>query len=272
MKIKLAAFDIDGTLLNDNREISVLDKQSLISLGNIGVTRVAATGRNYYSVTKLLPADFPLDFVVFSSGAGVMNWRTKEILVKYEIDKNDIEATVQTFLDLKLSFTVNMPVPETHFMRLYLQDKNAIDLRNYTNFYKDFLTKLDIESLPHKATQLIALINNNKELHKTIEDKLSNLKVILTTSPINKKSLWVEVFNKNVSKAKGIGYLCKELNIDRTETFGIGNDYNDVDLLNFTNYSYVVDNCQEELKKYYKITQSNNNNGFTFALRQHIEI
>ena len=46
--------DLDGTLLNNNREVSLLDMKSLFWLGENDIPRVIATGRSFYSTKKAL--------------------------------------------------------------------------------------------------------------------------------------------------------------------------------------------------------------------------
>lgn len=49
------------------------------------VVRVAVTGRSLYAVRKVIAPKYPLDYVVFSSGAGVMCWRTQKLLEEHNI-------------------------------------------------------------------------------------------------------------------------------------------------------------------------------------------
>ena len=52
----------------------------LVELGRRGRLRVIATGRNLFSARKVLPPDFPVDYVLFSSGAGIMDWPAQRLL------------------------------------------------------------------------------------------------------------------------------------------------------------------------------------------------
>jgi hydroxymethylpyrimidine pyrophosphatase-like HAD family hydrolase len=47
---------------------------------------------------------------------------------------------------------------------------------------------------------------------------------------------------------------------------GIGNDFNDTDLLNYTDFSYVVENAPKELREKYQPVKSNNESGFSEAV------
>ena len=65
-KTQIIAFDVDGTLLNDSKQVSTRDRAKLESLKGPDTLRIAATGRNCYSVQKILAPDFPMDYLVFS--------------------------------------------------------------------------------------------------------------------------------------------------------------------------------------------------------------
>ncbi len=72
----------------------------------------------------------------------------------------------------------------------------------------------------------------------------------------------MEIFHRSVSKGNGVKFVCDSLNIGHEYTLGIGNDFNDLDLLEFTNYSYIVDNGPDELKSQFFNTRSNEENAF----------
>ena len=52
--IKMVITDLDGTLLDDNGKVSLTDMKSLYFLGEKNVIRVVATGRNFFSLSKVL--------------------------------------------------------------------------------------------------------------------------------------------------------------------------------------------------------------------------
>ena len=95
----------------------------------------------------------------------------------------------------------------------------------------------------------------------------AGVKIIRATSPIDHKSIWMEVFHPDVSKGNACLYLSKCLGISQKNTIGIGNDYNDIDLLEFANQSFVVENAPAELTESYRTVSSNNDSGFTMAVR-----
>ena len=264
----IISFDIDGTLLNDKRLISNEDLTTLHKLKRENIIRIAATGRNFYSVSKILNNDFPIDFLVFSSGAGVVNWKTKDILFCKHIYKSDIIRILNLIEPYNLNFTVHLPIPENHHMLFYSANPNHKDLTDYTSYYQEFVKSFDFNNIPERATQVIVLLNDKIKLFDTFTNKLTPLKTILTTSPINHKSMWMEVFNPKVSKAYGVKQVIDYLNINNTFVFSIGNDFNDIDMLKNADAAFVVSNAPSELKKQFKVTDSNNNSGFSKAVKE----
>ena len=64
--IKAIITDLDGTLLPRGGSISSGTLEAFRLAGNKGCIRIIATGRNLYSALKILPAGFPIDYLVFS--------------------------------------------------------------------------------------------------------------------------------------------------------------------------------------------------------------
>ena len=81
-----------------------------------------------------------------------------------------------------------------------------------------------------------------------IEQALSEFSVVRATSPLNEQFLWIEIFNRKVSKSQAISWLAKELDVKRQEVVAVGNDYNDLDMLKWAGHSFVVRNAPQTLK------------------------
>ena len=86
--IKAIIIDLDGTTLPRNwHQISEENRVALEEAGQQGVVRILATGRSVFSLNNTLPEGLPVDYMVFSSGAGIMHWADKEILLTRELYK-----------------------------------------------------------------------------------------------------------------------------------------------------------------------------------------
>ena len=103
--------DLDGTLLNNRQEVSFEDMKSLYWLGENNVIRVIATGRNFFSLSKVLKSNFPIDYLVFSSGAGIYDWKNKTCLI------TDVEEEIISTDDdlIGVNPLLHIELPEGNF-------------------------------------------------------------------------------------------------------------------------------------------------------------
>jgi len=264
---KMLLIDLDGTLLNNKKKIGAKDWQTLKHLGTKGTTRVFATGRTLFSALQVLDSTTPFDFLVFSSGAGVMNWKQQKIIYKSAIDKQKVDETAQILKKLEVNFAIQHPIPDNHKYLYHTAKQTNTDFEWRNKLYADYCSKLNSVYPYNEATQFLVILENEKEF-ETVKSSISGLKVIRATSPIDEKSIWLEIFPKHVSKASGGQYLCKALNISDKDTVGIGNDYNDLDLLAWTNKSFAVANSPEYIKSKFAACADNENNPLTDVVTQ----
>ena len=92
--------------------------------------------------------------------------------------------------------------------------------------------------------------------------------MIHATSPLDYQSSWIEVFHKDVSKAKSASWLIKRLGFYRDNVISVGNDYNDQDLLAWSGKGFVVGNAPDSLKQVFRTVSSNNQCGVSQAVKE----
>ncbi|MFP4046423.1 MAG: HAD-IIB family hydrolase [Bacteroidales bacterium] len=265
--ITLVATDLDGTLLNNDQEFNQKDIETLIKLGNKGVYRVIATGRNLFSIKKIFPKNFPIDYVIFSSGAGILDWKKNKLIHSEYLDRKKVEQIANFLIEENVDFMIQEVIPENHKFVYYHTGRHNPDFLRRYEMYKEHATPIDTETERYEhASQIIVIPYKGSEYYEQLSTQLNGTKCIRTTSPLDGESLWIEVFPENVSKGHGLDWLCKYIKTEPGETLGIGNDYNDIDLLDYTRFSFVVDNAPDEMKKRYKSCKSNINCGFSDAV------
>jgi len=262
MDIQMVVTDLDGTLARSDSSISPVDIDSLKRIGTSGIYRVIATGRSYFSTRRVLSADFPIDYLVFSCGAGIMNWKTKEIIHAQHLPKEKVEKIAEVLLQHRVDFSIQDKIPDNHYFSYILRNKNNEDFKRRLAIYDGYTRSLDISKIA-EASQVIAILGEDLAWFDKLSAMFNDIKIVRATSPLDGKTLWMEFFPQHVSKSYGINYLCELLNLDGDQTVALGNDYNDLDLLSYCKYSFVVDNAPEELKKQYPAVAANDMNGFT---------
>lgn len=83
--------DLDGTLLCSDRTFDAVDLHALKQLGDQGVVRAIATGRSMYSFNTVTDSNLPVDFVIFSTGAGVAQYPGGWIIRKVSLEPHEVE-------------------------------------------------------------------------------------------------------------------------------------------------------------------------------------
>lgn len=263
--------DLDGTLFNSDRDISGLDLHTLVTLGRKNIVRSVATGRSLFSACKLIPPDFPIDYLLFSTGAGIMHWPQQKLLMHRSMEKMAVKHVFDLLMKRGLDFMIHRPIPDNHYF-LYYQNQPANvnpDFQRRLEIYRDFAQPGNpAESITAEACQIVAI--QPPQMTATVYEELKrilyNLSVIRTTSPVDGQSLWIEFFNSRVSKSQAAEWVAEIYGIDSGNVLAVGNDYNDLDLLRWAGRSFMVSNCPPELRHLFPAVSSNDEGGFSHAV------
>ncbi|MDD2811972.1 MAG: HAD family hydrolase [Bacteroidales bacterium] len=265
--IKMVVTDLDGTLLNNDQQVSVQNYQLLQTLQENSIVTVIATGRSPFSFRRVILADFPIDYLVFSSGAGIMNYRTGEIIYSQNLPGDQVLAIALKLHGMRQPFKVLAAVPDNHHYVYYDNGNLHSDFLRRMENYRGFEKPISFDP-PNfgEACQFLIILPPDPPRFEYLKSQFEGVKVIRATSPIDHQSIWMEIYHEDVSKGKAIAWLGNRLKINKEEIVGVGNDYNDIDLLDYAGHSFVVSNAPEELKADYQVVSSNNESGFSEAV------
>lgn len=262
--------DLDGTILPHGGEISTQTINGLIRTGEQDITRIIATGRNLFAARKVIPDNLPIDYLVFSSGAGILRWADKKILSATHLSQSETRDIASYLWNYNINFTIQKEIPDNHhfyYTNLYPVHE---DYRHRLEIFRAFGTCIESSGEIHSgATQLIMILDA-LQLHllEQIRSDLKNYSVIRSTSPVDNRAIWLEIFPSGINKGTTCGKLLGQLNISPANCAGIGNDYNDVDFLDICGQAFLVANAPQRLKPHYKAVVSDRNDGFSQFVSQ----
>lgn len=230
--------DFDGTLYFKEDGVSWRDKKTLEDLSEKGILRALATGRSLYSLRRSLPEDFPLDYIIFSTGLGFLECSTGKIFKTEELSPLDTERISGFLIDKKIDFMIHSPVPENHYFIYNHGSGNNKDFIHRISLYQDFAEPIR-GPITEPASQFLIIDPGKVSLVEELSSCLSDFSVIRTTSPLDHSSLWIEVFPKGVCKSLGARLIAETENIPGGKIIALGNDYNDIDLLEWASSKFV---------------------------------
>jgi hydroxymethylpyrimidine pyrophosphatase-like HAD family hydrolase len=266
----LFIMDLDGTLLRSDRTFAGPDLEALRMLGNLNVVRTIATGRSLASFDTVIVSDLPVDYLIFSTGAGVLRYPNREIIRKVHLEPHGVSRACAVLSAYRLDFMVHRTIPDNHMFAYLRSHHGNSDFERRIELYRQFAVPLEGAADNFgPATQLLAVVppgNAGPTLDK-LRAELTDFNVIQTTSPLDGKSTWIEIFPSTVSKSQTAAWLADMLGIDNHSIVSVGNDYNDLDLLEWTASSYVVNNAPADIKNRFACVASNNDGGVAEAAR-----
>lgn len=258
MNYKLVAIDMDGTLLNSNKEVSERTKIAIGKARVKGINIVIATGRVLKSALQYdlgLEAANP---IIACNGAIILNEK-KEIIYKKPLDKNIIES----ILDLAKQNNIYY-----HFYDEYCLYANSL-VEEVVKWYNTPTSKLNGTELKINIFEEKYEILNNYDLNVLkfifIDDNLNKLFKVRNEleqmGALSISSSWdnnIEVMNKGVSKGESLKYLCNQLNIDQSQVIAIGDNENDLTMLEFAGLGVAMGNSKGNIKSLSDYTTSTN--------------
>jgi hypothetical protein len=273
--MKILFTDLDGTLLSDQGSLSDLNRETLLRLQELKIIRVVATGRNLYSARKILTDDFPIDYLIFSTGAGIMDWKKKEIIYRNNIPNNSVRLCSEILTKGEINFMLHQEIPDSHYFYYYPGNFTPPDFQHRIKIYSDYAQPFEHKrhsEIP--ATQFLCMLTPESfpDSYDKIASASNEFSIIKTTSPLLEGSLWLEIYAAGVSKGNAAQHLTDILGITKKSSMAIGNDFNDLDLLEWSSNSFVVANAPSALKAKYPLVADNFNNGFTDAVRLWLDL
>ncbi len=258
--IKLIVTDMDGTLLDENGHfpegfVEILDR---IRAKNIKF--VAASGRPYYTLqTNFGPMGRYLSFIC-ENGALVVD--NNEIIFESVIDNNIVAEVLNTANQIDRNVVI-------------LCSANCAYVENCSEEHlseiKKYYTSLEIVDDLSKVTDPIIkvticnLVNSHENLKTVFKPKFED-----KLNVVGSGEIWIDISNKNVNKGTALQSLMTTYNVSREETMVLGDYYNDIEMLQQAEYSFVMENAPEDMKQYGKyIAASNEEHGVLRAILEY---
>lgn len=271
-KIKLVAVDLDGTLLNNKKQIAPEQKKALQDAVNAGIKIVLCTGRPLFGVLPLykeLEMDNEEEYMILNNGTSI--YKTKNFELIDSVGLNNEEIT--TLYNLSKGFDVDFTLTGgSHFFFVGEkgEEPNEKTVYDSTLVYTP-LTNITLEeALESKEIMFKSMYTGLPEDVDKIEKSLSD-EIKKKFNFVRSQDYILEALPLNSNKGEGIRRLIEKLNISKDEVMAIGDAANDVEMLTFVGHSVAMGNSSDEIKKLAKyVTDTNENNGVAKAIYEYV--
>jgi Cof subfamily protein (haloacid dehalogenase superfamily) len=268
MAIELIAIDMDGTLLNPQHEISPRVKQAIDAARAKGVCVVLATGRPYIGVQRYLRElnmENSGDYCISNNGALVQKAATGECILQETLSFEDYLYFEALSREMGVSFQA------FDFDTLYTANK---DISKYT------LHEVLLTGIPLKYRAVEEMDPTLRFPKVMMIDEPENLDRALAMMPaeaferftiMKSAPFYLEILSKRVDKGTGVKMLAEHLGIAQENVMALGDQGNDIAMVNYAGLGVAMGNAIPELKEIAQfITATNSEDGVAVAIEEFV--
>lgn len=266
--IELVAIDMDGTLLDPAHKLTPRVKQAIAEARALGVHIVLTSGRPVPGLAPFLQElgiEGDDDYCIACNGGLVQRIGPRETVVEYPLSFDDFVYCEQVAreigvhfqaLDAQRMYTPNQDisiytVADSHLSRMPLSYRRVADMDPGMSFIKlmmiDEPEVLDaaIARLPTALTERFA---------------------VLKSAPF-----FLEVFDRRAGKGPSLQKLADHLGIDRANVMAIGDQENDLTMLQYAGTSVAMGNAIDAVKAVARFeTATNSEDGVAQAIERFV--
>ncbi|CAD5901911.1 HMP-PP hydrolase (Pyridoxal phosphatase) Cof [Carnobacterium maltaromaticum] len=246
---KLIVCDLDETLLKKDGTISKENINAVKLAKKNGIKFVINTGRSIDSVQKLLTSlelnHKANEYVISCNGGIITENSINEIIYSKTIANSVVKAILELLLaDSELSIHVTT-LNEGYIVNPRKDDLDYMQSRNVK------LKSISISELSQLSlTKVIKIVAMHPDRVKQIELskkvlKKTNYQVTSTFS----SNIYVEFTGLFVNKGTATKFLSEKLNIMPNEVIAIGDNFNDLAMLEYAGFPATVSNGVDEIKR-----------------------
>ncbi len=269
LDIRLIAFDLDDTLLNDERQISDGNVSALRECAEKGIYIVLCSGR---AEDAILPFVRRLEiagkqagrYIIAINGCSIFDMHKRQQIFCRMVDGDILSRTNEIAESWGLKSEVYTAdtiyyKEENKWTRLDLDlcGLKGVEVPDYENFIKKGFTKMLVPGEPEKLLKL----------QKVLRAEFGERAVIFTSKPF-----FLEILPPNCGKGEALEWLAKELDIPLEKTMGFGDSMNDESLMKMAGYGVAMCNGLDAIKEMasFVTEKDNNHDGVADFLKKHI--
>lgn len=234
--VKLVLLDLDGTLLDENSKVPSNFDEVVNRLNEKGIKIGIASGRNYSSMQFLFPNSYDKMVCITCNGANIY-------VDGKEIYKNNVNPKLIKKV-IKITRSLNGATAQLLTTDGVICEEGDI--------YKDLFNKhgyrsKGVSNLENYLDDIVMVTVHSNNYPNGFVDKYEPLKDELMFSGSWKNC--VDFMPLNTTKGTGTKIVCDYLNILTDNVMALGDQDNDLQILNIVGYPVAMKNGNENVKR-----------------------
>lgn len=274
---KLIALDLDGTLLNDDKDISKEDLDIIRELIQRGYEIVIATGRRYWSAKDLTKGIQEGITILANNGNIVRNSKNDIILSAKYLNLDDFKIIIEEGKNRDLHPIIHVDGYEKGYDILIEFEKDNKHYFNFlrgTNRFKQIKNYSDIVDDYILAVVYPGLKKQLNPFHIDINKKYPNIYNTHVMENVGPVEALLEIMNPVGSKWHSLLEYANGKGISKEQIITIGDNNNDINMIQNAGLGIAMKNSSSTVKSAAKLIteKDNNNSGVGFELKRVLNI
>jgi Cof subfamily protein (haloacid dehalogenase superfamily) len=275
--IRLLALDIDGTLTDPNFQVPSRNIAALRAAHEASIEIILATGRRHdYALPIAQELGFPI-WLISSNGALIRS-SNNETFFTDRLPAKTARKLIQYMDEFRghavLTFDRAANVPGNDSLVLESADELNNTVSRWLQVNRPFIKF--VSPLEDALTEdpLQAMYCGRVLVMEKLQQKLSqanflNQITVLKTQYDHRNLCILDILNRECSKGHALKRWAEERGISREHIMAIGDNHNDLEMLEFAGLAVVMGNASNELKQNgWKVTGSNEESGVAQAVEE----
>ena len=273
-KVRMIAFDLDGTLLTTDKRLTDETRRILEQAAKRGILLVPATGRPLTGMPAEVLGIAGVRYAITANGARVVSaedgkiLREKLISVEKARKVLDIYGEYDTLREIYYDGQGYMEARQMEQLDHYVPDPNmAKYMRNTRKCVPNLMEKFRQENRAMDKVQAVFACAGEKE---QAFRRIREMKGVEATGAL---SYNIEVTAGGINKGEALLWLAGELGIDREEILAFGDGANDADMIRAAGIGAAMEVSVPEVRAAADILAgSNDEDGVARAIQRYIDL
>ena len=262
---RLLAIDLDGTLLKDDKSVAPENMDAMERAKKAGLQTAICSGRALPGLSAIL-ADLKKErigqyHIGLNGGLLYDGWQEK-IVASYPMGEENAKAAIELGRSMRDRFNIHLYTKDTIYVEEYRLSTQVYERANRCRL-------VIVPDLMEYAGEAIKIIYNLDDAdglkdNKKISALCEEIKPLLPAGMTCYGSCeyLLEVLPRELNKGKGLANLAAHLNMDLAEVAAIGDNANDIPMLETAGLAIAVANAEESIQKICsRVTKRTNNQG-----------
>lgn len=256
--------DLDGTLLDDNKNISKENLDAIEHIIKKGFIFMIASGRSNMSL-DIFNKDIGLNkagmYCIAYNGGMIFNAESGEKKIEHFLEKDEAVSILDITRKYNSEFVNTMLYTEGE---LYIENFNEDTDRYCKRSFLEPKVVKDLRSLKNKNINKIFSLGR-RDILEEIEKECNCTNIKYKCSAFYSGDMIYEFNPLNIDKGSAILEFSEITGIDIKDIIAVGDNYNDISMIEKAGLGIAVSNSPEEVKKHADVVTINNNNNSVIA-------